>query len=329
MDTFWTPAGNTINSQKDLKAEINSLRQSINSLKLKASGNNRNKQDPQKSSKPKKEKFCFDCGEKNQVKRHEGCEHKGEKIFVLERFKKKSKGSDASTSASSSNTNTASTTDDKFPDNDEKTENGKQYVLCRKCFNKFKKSYGRWYAVDAPYAHKTAAHRSKNSGQNLAQVNPHAVVTQVVASPSAPTASPDPDLLKICSMTGLSMDELVNKVNGLQNGIISPDTVDTTIQQSVPDTPHQRENHLELAFGLLDDHTDAPDPLELQNDSDEYDIASHWFEDCNSFREPVQICGLCNGQHPNTECPLLRTAPTHDVSVLVETVPEDADASLK
>ena len=153
MDTFWTPAGNSLGSQQALKAEINSLRQSLNSLKLNTGKGKKNEENRENYKKPKFEKICFDCGAKNQIKGHEGCKHKGEKLFLPEKFKKKPKNNSMSSNESSSNTNTASTTTKDWPSNDEKTKNGKRYVLCRKCFDKFKKDYGRWYKEEAPNAH--------------------------------------------------------------------------------------------------------------------------------------------------------------------------------
>ena len=38
MDTFWTPAGNSLSTQNTMQAEIKSLRQSLNALKLKVPG---------------------------------------------------------------------------------------------------------------------------------------------------------------------------------------------------------------------------------------------------------------------------------------------------
>ena len=76
MDTFWTPAGNSLGSQQALKAEINSLRQSLNSLKLNTGKGKKNEENRENYKKPKFEKICFDCGAKNQIKGHEGCKHK-------------------------------------------------------------------------------------------------------------------------------------------------------------------------------------------------------------------------------------------------------------
>ena len=141
MDTFWTPAGNTA-TNKDLKAEINSLKQTVNSLKIKAKDGNKDGR--------KKEKVCFDCGEKNQIKGHDGCKHKGEKLFLPEKFKKRSRERN-STTTQAANTSTTQPTpsvtpsaQENWPVSDEKTENGKQKVLCRKCYDKFAKRLGRW-----------------------------------------------------------------------------------------------------------------------------------------------------------------------------------------
>ena len=141
MDTFWTPAGNSLSTQKDLKAEINSLKQSVNSLKLKAKDGQKDREKAGSKRKFKKDKICIDCGEKNQIKGHEGCKHKGEKLFLPERFKKKTSKSPSNPSVSSAQTHNATLDDEsQWPENDEKVMKGKEYVLCRKCFNKFKKN---------------------------------------------------------------------------------------------------------------------------------------------------------------------------------------------
>ena len=308
MDTFWTPAGNSLGSNKELKAEVNSLRQSINSLKLKAQGDG-------KSSKSKKEKICFDCGEKNQVKGHDGCKHKGEKLFLPERFKKKINNS--SKPAKTSSTNTASKpSDEEWPANDEKVKDGKEYVLCRKCFDRFKKKHGRWYSKDAPNAHKTDQHRGKpidQSGQNMVQLSspvPQCMVTSSV------TTSTDPDLLNICNMAGITMEELINKVSGAKT---SPSTKNSG-SPSVAETSCQRELDvpqapLELAIGLLDDYSDCSELQEQEEDTD-VEIGSHWFKDCQNLRRPVPTCGLCHQHHPGQECPLLNKSSTNHVSIL-------------
>ena len=243
MDTFWTPAGNSLSTQKDLKAEIISLKQSVNSLKLKAKDGQKDRAKVGSKGKVKKDKICFDCGEKNQIKGHEGCKHKGEKLFLPERFKKKTSKSPSNPSVSSAQTHNATLDDEsQWPENDEKVMKGKEYVLCRKCFNKFKKKYGRWYAKDHPNAHKTADHKVKNpdqSPQNMMQVNPSTVVTQLTPQPSK---SMDLDLSQIFSMTGLTKDELLQKITG---------TPEMTSRSEV-DSSQQRESHLDLNLGLMD-----------------------------------------------------------------------------
>ena len=289
MDTFWTPAGNSLSTQNSMQAEIKSLRQSLNALKLKVPGAKASTPNPPS----KKDKICFDCGAKNQARGHEGCPHKGEKLFLPERFKKKKKSSTSSPSSTPASTpstpsastpsNAISTSEEDWPSNDEKLIDGKPYVLCRKCFNKFKKKYGRWYAADAANAHKTNAHRSKTStqsNQNLALVNPQSVLSQVMEPPgNSSPANPSPDLLQICSLTGLTLDELIHKVNSAVPSPVSPPSA--SIPSASPPSVPQREDKLELTFGLLDDYTDIPDEVDVAADSD---IATHWFEDCANLK---------------------------------------------
>ena len=321
MDTFWTPAGNSLSTQKDLKAEINSLKQSVNSLKLKAKDGQKDREKVGSKGKVKKDKICFDCGEKNQIKGHEGCKHKGEKLFLPERFKKKTSKSSSNPSVSSAQTHNATLDDEsQWPENDEKVMKGKEYVLCRKCFNKFKKKYGRWYAKDHPNAHKTADHKVKNpdqSPQNMMQVNPSTVVTQLTPQPSK---SMDLDLSQICSMTGLTKDELLQKITG---------TPEMTSRSEV-DTSQQRESHLDLNLGLMDDYTDFPDQSELTTDATMCEIDSHWFDDCASLRKAVPRCNVCSGTHGSEPCPLLGEVQANHVSVPIhQTTPIESDDGIE
>ena len=148
-------------------------------------------------------------------------------------------------------------------------------------------------------------------------MNPNAVVTQVVETI-------DPDLQKICVMTGLSMDKLVQKVNGLK----APTVVGQTIQPSNPKPANQRENHLELSFGLLDDYSDVPGYSELNSHTPDFDIKSHWFDDCTSLREPRPRCNVCSGYHGSEPCPLLGKVRNNHVSVCNEPAENEEDADL-
>ena len=180
--------------------------------------------------------------------------------------------------------------------------------LCRKCFNKFKKKYVRWYAADAANAHKTSNHKPKkpeHSNQNLAQVNPQNVLSQVMESPVTEepsiSAPGTPDLEQICSMTGLTLEDLISKVNKATNTPLVP--------TSSPTSQHQRENHLELSLGLLDDYTDILDPTELVPELGNVDISPHWFSECGTMtdlRETVPVCDLCGNQHSGKEYSLTK-----------------------
>ena len=151
----------------------------------------------------------------------------------------------------------------------------------------------------------------------MMQVNPSTVVTQLTPQPSK---SMDLDLSQICSMTGLTKDELLQKITG---------TPEMTSRSEV-DTSQQRESHLDLNLGLMDDYTDFPDQSELTTDTTMCEIDSHWFDDCASLRKAVPRCNVCSGTHGSEPCPLLGEVQTNHVSVPIhQTTPMESDEGIE
>ena len=176
-----------------------------------------------------------------------------------------------------------------------------------------KQKYGRWYTKDHPNAHKTCDHKSKNptsSPQNMVHVEPSSFITQIPESQNQ-----DPDLLKICSLVGLTMEQLLHKVHGLD-----PSPTSTLTSLPIAGISFQREQSLRMNCHLLDDYSDSPDQIELEVNMETCDLNPQWLEDCNSLRKSKPRCGACGGHH-GPICPLLGESMSNHVSV--ETVPLD------
>ena len=302
MESIWTPAGKTINSQGVSTKEFQSLKQSVNQLKINkqktpqsssstssgspASSNNSN------NSNGKKEQVCFDCGKKNAKKGHDGCPNPGEALFLPEKFKKKK-------DRQQQNSDAPPTSSNNWPASDEKKEDGKKWVLCRKCLNRSTREKGRWYPADAPNAHKTGAHKTVKelSGQNLASVDPHVVISQVSSdalTTNQAVDTRDPKLLAISQQFGIDYESLLATTKAVDtNG------TNNEIQSAAPAPKiEELQPHGKLSFGIgsmneikADLHTHVSDDEDGDDSGDDGEgwVVNHWFQNCKLNTNHVSV----------------------------------------
>ena len=148
---------------------------------------------------------CWDCRKQGVKKGHDKCPNPGAGLFTPEKYKKKNGGSSNNNGGNNNNSNEGQNQDN-WPDNDERMEDGQNFVLCCKCFNQNKKGYGVWHKSTNPKAHKTSQHKIRNkSGGRVSTATTNA--TDILQQISDKNPSPRTQtLMSASAMTGIPFE---------------------------------------------------------------------------------------------------------------------------
>ena len=282
LDKRWTPggkAGTGAVTKKEFQNFCNSTNQKLNNLKIQSppSSKSSGSEGDGGRNKGKQGGRCYDCGEEGKRIGHDGCPNPGERLFAPDSYKK---------------VNFQDKKDEErhpnHPAKEEKMENGKKYVYCRKC----KGGEGMWRLASAPSAHKTATHKTKD--QLVAEINPAPLLNQLSGS-TKPTASPAPPTLvtltpaqellaqNFHASTGIPLDTL--RVQMVSHSVANKASCAPT--QALPQPPilaeeEQPSGTLQLQIPTMNDMmNDEKDIFEdaIENDTSTHaKTMTHWFE---------------------------------------------------